>query len=252
MIDRGRRCRPGVLVANVPSAEATRFPWRICALRRADADAHFRTIDRDLRGQGWLSPSRAHAGATASSSATLELDSAGAVGRATAAIAVLDLRVIVATRRPDAPALPAGVEARALDALMAERHPRPVLPADRGDARPDRCPPPRLMRRSAVLVGTSLAALSPTNGAGRGAAGGSASPVRRSCSRRSPCRPATRSSGSTPSCRRASPRGHAGESMEPHGRRRRRGGGSASSRVACRSELRQSRRPARAYRKRFP
>lgn len=142
----------GVLVANVPGANA-RSVAEYVLFAALVLTRRFRTIDRDLRGQGWLA-GRAHAESAGELfGRTLGLVGFGAVGRATAAIAgAFGLRVIVATRRPDT-ALPAGVEARALDALMAESDILalccPLTAETRGliDARRL-----GLMRRSAVLV----------------------------------------------------------------------------------------------------
>ena len=142
----------GVLVANVPGANA-RSVAEYVLFAALMLTRRFRAIDRDLRGQGWLA-GRAHAESAGELfGRTLGLIGFGAVGRATAAIAAgFGLRVLAATRRPGA-ALPAGVEARALDALMVESDVVvlccPLTEETRGliDARRL-----GLMRRSAVLV----------------------------------------------------------------------------------------------------
>jgi D-3-phosphoglycerate dehydrogenase / 2-oxoglutarate reductase len=119
MIPLDAATRSGVLVANVPGANARSVAeyaiFAALALAR-----RFRDIDADLRLRGW-SEARAHAeAATEIAGRTIGIVGFGAVGRAVATIAAdgFGMRVLAATRRPGA--LPGGVEARSLEDLMAD------------------------------------------------------------------------------------------------------------------------------------
>lgn len=111
--------RAGVLVANVPGANARTVAEHvifaaIALLRR------FRRVDRDLRGQGWLA-AREHANSGADlAGKVIGIVGMGNVGRNVAAIARhgFGLDVIANTQRPES--LPEGVCFAGVDDLVAE------------------------------------------------------------------------------------------------------------------------------------
>lgn len=109
----------GVLVANVPGANARTVAEHVvfgalAVLRR------FRMVDRDLRSKGW-SAGRAHADLAGElTGRTIGIVGMGNIGRAIAGIARggFGMKVLAHTR--SMVSLPAGVEGRSLDGLMAE------------------------------------------------------------------------------------------------------------------------------------
>jgi D-3-phosphoglycerate dehydrogenase len=111
--------RAGVLVANVPGANARTvaehvFFVVIALLRR------FRQVDRDLRGQGWLA-GRAHADLGADlAGKTLGIVGMGNVGKNVASIGKngFGLEVIANSRRPES--LPEGVRFVTVNELASE------------------------------------------------------------------------------------------------------------------------------------
>ncbi len=122
--------RAGVLVANVPGANARTVAehvlWTSMALLRK-----FRRVDADLRQKGWLA-GRDHATAGNDlSGRTVGIIGFGAVGRNVGEIAAkgFGLEVIVNSRTPRN--LPDHVRFASVDELVAaERHRRALLPAD--------------------------------------------------------------------------------------------------------------------------
>ncbi|MBN9073870.1 MAG: hydroxyacid dehydrogenase [Rhizobiales bacterium] len=111
--------RAGVLVANVPGANAGTVAehviWCAIALLR-----RFRRVDRDLRSQGWLA-GRAHAESGGDlGGRTLGIVGMGNIGTRVAAIARhgFGLDVIANSRRPES--LPEGVRFVGVDDLVAE------------------------------------------------------------------------------------------------------------------------------------
>lgn len=109
----------GVLVANVPGVNARTvaehvFFGAMAVLRR------FRSVDRDLRQEGWHA-GRAHSGQTSElSGKTIGILGLGNIGRNIAAIARngFGMTVLATTRATSAP--PDDIAIRALDELMAE------------------------------------------------------------------------------------------------------------------------------------
>ena len=111
--------RAGVLVANVPGANAVTVAehaiWSALALLRCHPQ-----VNADLRADGWAA-GRAHADRGRElSGRTLGVVGMGNIGRALARIAGqgFGMRVLTHTRRPEA--VPEGVAAVSLDALIAE------------------------------------------------------------------------------------------------------------------------------------
>jgi D-3-phosphoglycerate dehydrogenase len=111
--------RAGVLVANVPGANARTVAEHVFFVAMALLRG-FRMVDRDLRGAGWLA-GRAHAEQGRElAGKTLGIVGMGNIGREIAAIAVGGFGLPVLANSRSTASVPPGIPFRTLDDLAAE------------------------------------------------------------------------------------------------------------------------------------